>query len=163
MASALENLVGSPFRVEPYATLMERSLGSAANLTVAEIEDVLRSDPRLGEPPAKWREDSQFRLPLPGAESLLEAGERVARHLAERIVPLAGSERVDTLKILVGHGGSVRHAAVRLGLLTPEQVADLSMHYCAPIYWERLEGGWVHLDGEWKKRTPPPTEGLEDE
>ena len=153
MADSLSSTEGA-CEVREFEALGERSLGSAANLTIAQIEDVLRRDPRLGAPPPDWRSDSWYQLPLPGAESLMASGERVARHLNQRMDELAGTSS-DTLKIFVGHGGSIRHAAVHLKLLEEHRVRALSMHHCRPLLWERSsDRSWRHLSGDWKERSP---------
>ncbi|MES9992338.1 MAG: histidine phosphatase family protein [Candidatus Thiodiazotropha sp.] len=139
--------------IQSFDALAERSLGSAANLTLKQIESVLHEDPRFSAPPAGWKSDSKYRLPLQGAESLMEAGERVARHLEQRLVALQSEAEVDSVKLFVGHGAAFRHAAYHLGLLAYDQIAALSMYHCRPVFIERLpEGSWRHLTGEWKIR-----------
>lgn len=141
------------FRVQGFAALAERGLGSAANLTVARIEAIAAADPRLGPLPRNWKAESQFRLPFPGAESLIEAGQRAARHLEARMRALARRARRDVVKLFVGHGGAFRHAAVALGVLPLEAASGLSMHHCRPVFLERLgEGHWRQVGGEWKPR-----------
>jgi broad specificity phosphatase PhoE len=132
--------------------LAERALGSAANLTVDEIEAVLASDPRFEAAPRGWKRDASYVLPLPGAESLEQAGRRVARHVLARMrVARAG------LKLFVGHGGAFRHAARELGLLQPAQVAELSMVHGAPIYFDYRGDGasvqFTHTAGQWRQRS----------
>ena len=147
--------LGSQVRmeVESFDDLAERSLGSAANLSLQQIESVLRDDPRFSTPPAGWKSDSNFRLPLQGAESLMDAGERVAEHLEQRLTELQGQVKRDTVKLFVGHGAAFRHAAHHLGVLAFEQIGALSMHHCRPVFLERLpDGTWQHLTGEWKIR-----------
>ncbi|MDH3871998.1 MAG: histidine phosphatase family protein [Gammaproteobacteria bacterium] len=142
-----------PLRIDSFDALAERSVGCLANLTTAEIEAILQQDPRVPDPPADWKADSHYRLPVQGAESLLEAGKRVATHLVESMaaLPPAGHDRV---KIFVGHGGAFRHAACHLGVLKLAQVRQLSMHHCLPILLEYLPGGdWCHIGGDWKVRT----------
>jgi 2,3-bisphosphoglycerate-dependent phosphoglycerate mutase len=144
---------GSGFRVEEFAALAERSLGAAANLTLSEIEEAVRADPRYAELPEGWKGLSELRLPFLGAESLLESGERAAGHVEARMREIAGDLERDTLKLFVAHGGSLRHAAVKLGLLRLEAAPGLSMYHCAPIYFERgSDGRWAHVLGEWKQR-----------
>ncbi|MES9900074.1 MAG: histidine phosphatase family protein [Sedimenticola sp.] len=136
-----------------YDDLAERGLGSAANLTIGEIEAIIREDPRFSELPSDWKSNSGFRLPLQGAESLLEAGERVAGHLNRQMDLLSKHADTDTLKLFVGHGAAFRHAAYHLGVLSYEQIAQLSMFHAQPIYLEFLpEGKWLHIAGEWKVR-----------
>ncbi|MBT3196431.1 MAG: histidine phosphatase family protein [Gammaproteobacteria bacterium] len=134
-----------------FQTLSERSVGAAANLTSREIREVIHNDPRYPDLPQGWKSDSHFRLPLQGAESLLEAGERVARHLQTRIDQLPNAD--DSIKLFVGHGAAFRHAAYHLGLLEYEQIAKLSMYHGTPLLFERLDDeSWSHLDGAWKIR-----------
>ncbi|MBT2969576.1 MAG: histidine phosphatase family protein [Candidatus Thiodiazotropha sp. (ex Ctena orbiculata)] len=140
--------------IESFDALAERSLGSAANLTLSQVESILHDDPRFSPPPAGWKSDSYYRLPLQGAESLMEAGERVAEHLERRLVELQSRVAVDSVKLFVGHGAAFRHAAYHLGVLAFDQIAALSMYHCRPVFLERLsEGSWRHLTGEWKIRS----------
>jgi 2,3-bisphosphoglycerate-dependent phosphoglycerate mutase len=151
-ADGLAGLGSSPLRIDSYDALAERSVGCLANLTTAEIEAILHRDPRVSAPPADWKADSHYRLPLQGAESLLEAGERVAVHLEESMaaLPPAGHDRV---KVFVGHGAAFRHAACHLGVLELAQVRQLSMRHCLPLLLEYLPGGnWRHSGGDWKVR-----------
>ena len=142
-----------PFTVRPYTKLAERSLGSAANLTMDEIAAVIAADPRWAPLPPGWKRDSRFRLPLPGAESLIQSGRRVARHVTRRMRELEGAVRRDTVKLFVGHGGAFRHAACALGILQLDQAAGLSMHHCRPIFFEwEATTRWLHVGGEWKQR-----------
>jgi len=144
-----------PFRVVEYDELAERSVGSAANLTTDRIDAILRIDPRCAPLPSNWQRDGFYRLPLQGAESLIQAGERVARHLEARASQMAGRQANDVVKVVVGHGGSFRYAAVRLGILRADDAARLSMHHCAPIYLERRDAfTWVQVAGAWKERMP---------
>ena len=139
--------------VESFEQLAERCLGSAANLTVEQIESIVEADPRYDSLPAGWKSGSYFRLPLQGAESLMQAGERVKQHVTQRADSLERELSVDTLKVFVGHGAAFRHAAVHMGLLTTEQAVALSMYHCQPIFIERLqENRWQHIAGEWKIR-----------
>jgi broad specificity phosphatase PhoE len=155
LGAELSLLTGLRFTTLELDALAERSLGAAANLTTEAIELILRDDPRFTCPPAGWKRDPEYRLPLPGAESLAEAGARVARHLESRG---RDAQRAGTLKLIVGHGGAFRHAAQVLGVLQREQVAELSMRHCSPIYIEyRARSGEpdhvVHLAGEWPRRS----------
>lgn len=129
--------------------LAERSVGIAANLTIADIESLLAQDPRCDTPPENWKSNSHYCLPLPGAESLMTAGQRVAQHLRQRTAePVA----TDTLKVFVGHGAALRHAAFHLGVLSEAQIPQLSMFHARPIYLEKTERGWQHIAGDWKQR-----------
>jgi broad specificity phosphatase PhoE len=152
-ADRLAGLAASAPSVESYDALAERGVGCLANLTSAQIEAVLQQDPRFSDPPADWKADSHYRLPLQGAESLLEAGERVAGHLSQSMQALPPGEG-DRVKIFVGHGAAFRHAAYHLGVLALEQLRQLSMFHCQPVLIEYLPGGqWRHIGGEWKVRS----------
>ncbi len=152
-ADRLAGLAASKPAVESYDALAERGVGCLANLTIEQIEAVLQQDPRFSDPPADWKADSQYRLPLQGAESLLEAGERVAAHLSQSMQALSPGED-DRVKIFVGHGAAFRHAAYHLGVLALEQLRQLSMFHCQPVLIEYLPGGqWRHIGGEWKVRS----------
>lgn len=144
--------------VESFDQLAERGLGSAANLTVEQVEQVLAADPRFEPPPADWKSNSHYRLPLQGAESLLEAGERVAGHLQRRMEELRRHARDDTLKLFVGHGAAFRHAAYHLGVLKFDEIARLSMYHADPLYLELMpDGEWRHVAGRWKVRAAAET------
>jgi 2,3-bisphosphoglycerate-dependent phosphoglycerate mutase len=151
--TVLATRLGGSIRIAPFHELAERSVGSAANLTMEQIRSVVDADPRCDELPREWKGKSRFRLPLPGAESLLEAGERAARLLEQRMAELAEEATEDTVRLFVGHGGAFRHAAVHLGVLELEEAPTLSMHHCRPVVLERLdEGRWDRVAGQWKVR-----------
>ncbi|WP_417820910.1 histidine phosphatase family protein [Terasakiella sp.] len=134
--------------------LSERQLGSAANLTVKVIEQVLNVDPRFENPPADWKSNSHYRLPLQGAESLMEAGERVANHIKHTLHHLPSNTSDQPIaKLFVGHGAAFRHAAHILGILAFEDIAKLSMYHAKPVALSYDEDGtWFHVCGEWKVR-----------
>jgi 2,3-bisphosphoglycerate-dependent phosphoglycerate mutase len=151
-ADRLADLASSTPCIECYDELAERGVGCLANLTRAQIEEVLHQDPRVSDPPADWKMDSHYRLPLQGAESLLDAGERVAAYLEQCLAALP-REQNDIVKIFVGHGGAFRHAACHLGVLEFGQIRQLSMHHCRPVMLEYLpDGHWRHVAGDWKVR-----------
>jgi 2,3-bisphosphoglycerate-dependent phosphoglycerate mutase len=153
ISARLQSLGQLESRVDSFDALAERSLGSAANLTVDQIVEIIHQDPRYPDPPADWKANSHYRLPLPGAESLLEAGERVASHLVARMSALRGEVTSDSLKLFVGHGAAFRHAAFQLGILQFEQIGQLSMYHSRPVYLEYLyNGSWRQVQGEWKVR-----------
>lgn len=153
IADGLNDVRGNAIDLHEFDALAERGLGIAGNLSVDVIEAVLHGDPRYAEPPADWKSNSHYRLPLAGAESLMEAGARVAAHLRWRGMELAGSAYGDTLKIVVGHGAAFRHAAYHLGVLDVEEIATLSMYHATPVYVERLaDDRWRHIGGEWRRR-----------
>lgn len=153
IAFELADLVPSGFTVTSFDTLAERCVGAAANLSLAQIEDIIHRDPRFPDLPAGWKADSHYCLPLQGAESLVDAGARVAAHLRQRTADLAARPDVACLKLFVGHGAAMRHAAWHLGVLEFEQVAQLSMHHGRPVFLEHhADGRWLHIDGNWKVR-----------
>ncbi|MDX1347397.1 MAG: histidine phosphatase family protein [Thiomicrorhabdus chilensis] len=144
-------------KVESDAQLNERSVGALANLTLSQIETVVKNDSRHNPLPEGWKSDSAFCLPVDGAESLLEAGQRVADFIESQCISLLSEQDEDCLKIMVGHGAAFRHAAYLMGLLSFEQVSRYSMHYASPIYFELTMGAnhsvsWRHLAGDWKLR-----------
>jgi len=145
-------LFETPPQINCFDELAERSVGSAANLTTQQIEQIIEVDPRFESLPDKWKSDSHFKLPLMGAESLLDAGERVAKHLTKQMSGLAESNDVQ-VKLFFGHGAAFRHAAYKLGILEFEKIAQLSMYHASPIYLEYLpDGSWQHIAGMWKVR-----------
>jgi broad specificity phosphatase PhoE len=155
IGAALTARTGRRFGCREFDALAERSVGAAANLSVDAIESLLRDDPRYELPARGWKRDPEYRLPFQGAESLAEAGERVARHLGACAASPSGQR---TLKLIVGHGGAFRHAASSLGALSPEQASELSMQYCTPIYFEYQRdssglGRLVHKAGSWTPRS----------
>ncbi|MEX0941959.1 MAG: histidine phosphatase family protein [Pseudomonadales bacterium] len=160
IGSMLASAVNKSFEVAEFDALAERSVGAAANLTVTEIEQLLRVDPRYELPPEGWKADRHYRLPFQGAESLVAAGMRVATHIEATYGHCAVSGQRN-LKIIVGHGASIRHAAVQLGILSSDEVASLSMFHASPIYLTRSNSGdgeeaqWRKLQGDWRVRTSP--------
>lgn len=139
--------------IESFAALAERSVGSAANLNITQINEIVNDDPRFESLPQDWKSNSHFCLPLQGAESLMDSGKRVAGHLSKVMSKLQQSVQIDTVKLFVGHGAAFRHAAHNLGVLEFEQIAKLSMYHGQPVFIERLEdGSWRHVAGHWKVR-----------
>jgi len=140
-----------PLRVEQYAELAERGLGAGANLTTEQLRRIVDEDPRFASLPADWKSRSDYRLPLLGAESMSDAGERTAKHIVGRMLGLPDED--DTVKLFVGHGGAFRHAAAALGAMRVDDVQKLSMEHCRPVFIERLaDGSWIHAGGSWKVR-----------
>lgn len=149
----LADLCSTAPQISSYDALAERCVGSAANLTVQQIEEIVRNDPRFDELPGNWKSDSHFRLPLQGAESLMDAGQRVAKHMHQQMETLAAQTQTDTLKLFIGHGAAFRHAAHHLGVLEFEEIAKLSMYHATPVYLQYMpDGHWRHITGEWKIR-----------
>jgi 2,3-bisphosphoglycerate-dependent phosphoglycerate mutase len=143
----------SPQLTETMA-LAERGLGIAGNLSISQIEALLREDGRVQQPPPDWKSNSHYCLPLPGAESLMQAGRRVADYLSASMEQLATRATGNTLQLFVGHGAAFRHGAHLLGILEFGQIAQLSMYHAAPVYLEYLgQGGWRHIAGDWKVRS----------
>ena len=152
-ADIIASALGSGFQVEGFDALAERCMGSAANLTVQQIEEILQMDPRFDLPSPQWKSDSHYRLPLQGAESLLEAGERIASHVSQQIESLRIHGQQNIMQLFVGHGAAFRHAAYHLGVLSFEQVAQLSMYHAVPVAMEAMQGqAWRHVTGDWKVR-----------
>ncbi|CAM0556703.1 histidine phosphatase family protein [Halomonas sp. ATBC28] len=149
----------TPLFAEPpcsrsFSALCERSVGALANLSIQEIERIVALDPRLEPLPKGWKSASDFRLPFDGAESLLEAGERVAAHLQALLdIPprLEGAKR---LQLVVGHGASIRHASYHLNVIPFSDIKRLSMFHGHPVVFERHNQGWHRLYGNWKQRQP---------
>lgn len=150
-AKAIEQKI--QLNIESFAALAERSVGSAANLNITQINEIVNDDPRFESLPQDWKSNSHFCLPLQGAESLMDSGKRVAGHLSKVMSELQQSVQIDTVKLFVGHGAAFRHAAHHLGVLEFEQIAKLSMYHGQPVFIERLEdGSWRHVAGHWKVR-----------
>lgn len=138
--------------VAGFDQLTERGLGVAGNLNLTQIADVVAADPRCTALPPNWKADSRFCLPLAGAESLLQAGERVADHLQARTQEIDTADGAGVLKLFVGHGAALRHAAYHLGLLAFDELARLSMHHARPIFFAVDNGNWRQIGGAWKSR-----------
>lgn len=134
--------------------LAERSVGSAANLSIQQIEAVLAADPRFESPPKNWKSDSHYCLPLQGAESLMQAGNRVETHVRDWCNK---SAKENHLKLFFGHGAAFRHAAFNLGIFNFEKIAALSMYHAEPILFKVDNGEFTHIDGNWKVRQKSDT------
>ena len=155
LAKALEARTGRRFVVQERGELVERSLGSCANLRFDEIAERLGQDPRLAPLPTGWRRIPEFRLPVPGAESLMMAGARAATRIASSLKSIPDDDPRDVLRLFVAHGGCLRHAAVQLGALDLRSVAGLSMDHAQTILVEQFgNGDWVQVAGRWTKRLP---------
>lgn len=142
-------------RVNTFDRLAERGVGAVANLDVAKIEEILEMDPRFEAPPQNWKSNSYYRLPFIGAESLMDAGARVAKHVRDTMASLPKTEGAKPLKVFVGHGAAFRHAAHHLGVLAFDEIAKLSMYHASPVVFEvNPKGKWRHIAGKWKVRTP---------
>ena len=153
LAAALGEERGERFRVVEREALIERGLGSAANLTFDEIRELLDVDPRIGALPEGWRRLPEFRLPVQGAESLMQAGARAASCIAQSLESIPEDDPRDVLRLFVAHSGCLRHAAVALGAIDVRVVPQLSMDFAQAVYVERLPNGdWVHVAGRFKKQ-----------
>jgi len=150
----LEMNTSQTFSIDSHEDLCERSVGSVANLSIRQIEAILKEDPRFELPPKNWKSDSHYSLPFTGAESLLNSGQRVAQHINQCLSLIQAQITQDTLKVFVGHGASFRHAAYHLRILKFEQISQLSMFHAQPIFFEFLGNqSYCHIAGDWKVRT----------
>ena len=149
------------FTITEFPELGERSVGAGANLRVDEIAAAVAADPRHPALPEGWKSHPRFRLPLPGAESLMMAGARVAAHVERRAHELRVAGGHDVLKVVISHGAALRHAAVCLGALELDEVPGLSMHHCGYVFIEHFgdpaggPGRWQKVGGQWKIRAAP--------
>lgn len=156
-ARRLGERLGQEVEVVTTPELFERSVGSAANLTVAEIEAAVHADPRVDDLTEGWKSRADTRLPFPGAESLAEAGARVARYVEGVLSALEDSPE-PRLVVFVGHGAALRHAGVELGLFADyDEARSVSMYHARPVVYATPVGaasgvGWQHEVGEWKPR-----------
>ncbi len=147
-----KQVTGDAFEIVETSALAERCVGSLANLSQSQIEEVLRDDPRFETPPADWKSNSHYRLPYPGAESLLEAGKRVADFINAQLADIAASSP-PTLVLFIGHGAAFRHAAYHLGVLEFDEIAQLSMYHAFPVFFRvDNDGRWQQVGGRWKER-----------
>ncbi len=152
-ADAMASVLGAETTIESFDDMAERGVGAAANLTEDEIRTILDRDPRFEPLPGDWKADSHYRLPFQGAESLMAAGLRVARHLRARMAALPAGDGGSIVKAFVGHGAAFRHAAHHLGVLGFDDIARLSMHHARPVFLEMSSNGkWNHVSGAWKIR-----------
>jgi 2,3-bisphosphoglycerate-dependent phosphoglycerate mutase len=116
---------------------------------------MLAADPRLGTLPDGWRRMPEFRLPVQGAESLMQAGARTATRVATSLDSIPAEDPRDLMRIFVAHSGCLRHAVVQLGALDVRVVPGLSMDFAQVVFVEKLPNGdWVHIAGQFKKRLP---------
>lgn len=144
----LADLFSSTPELHSFPDLCERRVGSVANLSTGEIERILELDPRFEPAPKGWKSDSHYRLPLEGAESLMDAGTRVAGHLR---LCAAAPER--GLQLVFGHGAAFRHASYHLNVIEFDDIKRLSMYHGHPVVLQQDPlTGWSHHSGEWKIR-----------
>lgn len=148
-----ENMDELQASVMQHEDLAERCVGSVANLSTQQIAEILHQDPRYPDVPDNWKSDSHYCLPFPGAESLMQAGQRVASVLKHEMEKLRQRQQGPQIKLFVGHGAAFRHAAYHLGVIPFEQIAKISMYHCQPVFLELHHNGtWSHVSGEWKFR-----------
>ena len=154
-ACLMRDQLGHSHSVRQFDALCERSVGALANLTAEQIADVVAQDPRCQPLPADWKAQADFCLPVPGAESLAQAGQRVAQHIRTRMRTLHEDQDRANAQLFVGHGAALRHAAHALGVLSAQQVAGLSMHHAGMVClkWSPQSDTWQHHCGDWKVRT----------
>lgn len=154
VAETLAEETGRTFEVADRDDMLERGLGSCANLRFDEIEAMLAADDRLDPLPEGWRRIPDFRLPVPGAESQMDAGRRTADRIDGSLAAMRGGPK-DRMRIFVAHGGCLRHASVVKGALSIERVTQVTMDYGQVVAIERLlDGSWRRAIGEWKERIP---------
>jgi len=152
IAEALKHETGDQYVLAEYTELAERSVGAVANLTVSEIEQLLDQDLRYDTPPHDWKSNSYYCLPFQGAESLISAGARVAAHL-QKIAGELDVSVTPSLKIVIGHGAAIRHAAVHLGFMDLRNAAGCSMHHASALYiCRKKDCHWSIVEGRWKQR-----------
>lgn len=148
---------GHALQINETPDLSERALGSAANLSLREIDEVLHNDPRFDAPPPGWKADRDYQLPLQGAESMRMAGARVAAWL-RRLVAQETAATTPTLTLVFGHGAAFRHAAHDLGVLHLADISQFSMYHARPLLLcYNGDDRWRHVGGTWKPRTRPET------
>lgn len=160
MAEELETRTGKRFEVVERTDLAERGTGSCANLRFDRIKEILAQDPRLEPLPEGWRRLPEYRLPVLGAESLMDAGGRVAGRIQDSLREIPAEDSRDLLRLFVAHGGCLRHACVHLGTLDLAEVESRTMDHAQCVLIELGEDGWFNVAGEWKKRllTTEPTD-----
>lgn len=139
--------------VQQESSLCERSLGSVSNLSIDAIEDIVNKDPRYGCLPSGWKSRSFQKIPLEGAESLIQAGLRVAQCIDLRMNEARLQTNRPQLVVFVGHGAAFRHAAYLFGQLNLEQIKKYSMHHCQPVVFHYDDSQNIeHIMGDWKLR-----------
>ena len=116
---------------------------------------MLAQDPRIAPLPKGWRRLPEFRLPVQGAESLMQAGARVAARVSSSVNSIPTEDSRDVMRLFVAHSGCLRHAAVALGALDVRKVPGLSMGFAQTVLIEQLPNGeWIHLAGQFEKHLP---------
>lgn len=152
LSEGLAARTGQSLHVIQRDELIERGLGSAANISFRRIQEMIEADPRIGPLPEGWRRIPEFRLPVQGAESLMQAGSRVAARVAASIESIPEDDPRDVVRLFVAHSGCLRHAAVALGAIDVRNVASLSMDFLQTVLIEQNPNGeWIHLAGKFEK------------
>ena len=155
IAESLTARTDKRFHVVQRDELIERGLGSCANMSFDEIRATLAADPRLRPLPEGWRRLPEFRLPVQGAESLMQAGARTATQVVTSLNSIPAEDPRDWMRLFVAHSGCLRHATVQLGALDVRMVAGLSMDFAQVVFIEKLPSGdWVQIAGQFRKRLP---------
>lgn len=148
MQEALQAHSNHSISIETHDHLVERSVGGLANLTTSQIEKILQDDPRFPNPPENWKSNSHYCLPFPGAESLMQAGERVKTC----VLNLVGNLQEGELMLIFGHGAAFRHAAHLMGCLPFHKIDIYSMHHGRPVFFQLDDNEWAHDESLWKVR-----------
>ena len=144
----LQDFFPAPPEHLQFSALAERSVGSVANLSITEIEQLLIADPRFDAAPAGWKSDSHYCLPFMGAESLYQAGSRVAQHIEQH----TQSAQTNQIQLFFGHGAALRHAACHLNVMQLCDVSQFSMYHAHPVILSKDSHGWQQIAGQWKLR-----------
>lgn len=85
-----------------------------------------------------WRRS--FDVKPPNGESLKDTADRTLPYFRERILPAASAGR----NVLVSaHGNSLRAIVMSLEKLTPEQIMQVNIETCRPIYYDIGPSGEV--------------------
>ncbi|WP_111979216.1 histidine phosphatase family protein [Algibacillus agarilyticus] len=141
---------GHEYKTDAFDALSNASLGALANLSFDDIEDVVRHDPRFPALPDDWRINGCYRLPVQGAESPMDAGKRLIKHVHQRLTALAETAEQATIKIFVSHDKVLRHAMCELGLLKQPDIHNVKFlpgnllvtPFEAGCCGAIIEGGW---------------------
>jgi 2,3-bisphosphoglycerate-dependent phosphoglycerate mutase len=148
----LEDLTHRSYRALERAEMSGRSLGSAANLKAAQIKSLIEEDLRFTNAPKDWLSNSDYRPPFAGVETLGAAGERLGGFIRQRTGEMWPHLTGDTLKVFLGHGSALLHAAAYLGVLPAKRAARLALPHAG---WALIEfnaaGQCSLLSADWRK------------